>query len=415
MKGKKTFYWLLLFVLLGQHAFSQKIYEWRSLDRAGVYYENGLLTSWPAEGPELVWEYEGIGNGYGSPVFTDDRMYILGEIDTLGYLFSFDLDGKLLWKADYGKEWVKTFPGSRSVPTVVDGLIYVCSGLGNLTCFEAQNGTKKWSVDLMNDLQGSFTMHGHSESPLVDGNKVFLTPGGTENNVVAFDRFTGKLLWSCKGHSERPGYNSPKLIKLKDRDILVTFTAYSLMGIDTETGQLLWTHVQDNLPVAEHKLGMGDTHSNTVLYDNGFIYYAAGDGNCGVKLKLSDDGSKITEIWRNPTFDSFMGGIIKIGDYLYGGTTAKKDLRCIDANTGEVTDSLKLGSGALIADDGMIYYYSQNGKMSLVKANPKKLELISSFKITKGTKEHFSHPVINKGKLYLRRGNAIMAYNIKAS
>jgi len=377
-------------LLIGQQTFSQKIYEWRSLDRAGVYYENGLLTSWPAEGLELVWEFEGLGNGYGSPVFTDDRMYILGEIDTLGYLFAFDLDGKLLWKADYGKEWVKTFPGSRSTPTVVDGLIYVSSGLGNLTCFDVQNGAKKWSVDLMNDLKGSFTMHGHSESPLVDGNKVFLTPGGTENNVVAFDRFTGKLLWSCKGHGERPGYNSPKLIKLKDRDILVTFTAYSLMGIDTESGQLLWTHVQDNLPVAEHKLGMGDTHSNTVLYDNGFIYYAAGDGNCGVKLKLSDDGSKITEIWRNPTFDSFMGGIIKIGDYLYGGTTGKKDLRCIDANTGEVTDSLKLGSGALITDAGMIYYYSQNGKMSLVKANPKKLELISSFKITqKGQRSIF--------------------------
>lgn len=342
-------------------------------------------------------------------------MYILGEIDSIGYLFSFDLDGKLLWKADYGMEWVKTFPGSRSAPTVVDNLIYVCSGLGNLTCFDAENGTKKWSVDLLKDLKGSFTMHGHSESPLVDGDKVFLTPGGVDNNVVAFNRFTGKIIWTCKGHGERPGYNSPKLIKLKNRNILVTFSAYALMGIDTKTGELLWTHVQDNLPIAEHKLGMGDTHSNTVLYDNGFIYYAAGDGNCGVKLKLSDDGSKITEVWRNPTFDSFMGGIVKIGDYLYGGTTAKKDLRCLDTESGEVTDSLKLGSGALIADEDMIYYYSQNGTMSLVKTKPEKMELISSFKITKGTKEHFSHPVINHGKLYIRRGNAIMAYNIKAT
>src|SRR5674476_705807 len=72
--------------------------------------------------------------------------------------------------------------------------------------------------------------------------------------------------------------------------------------------------------------GYGDTHSNTILYEKGFIYYAAGDGNCGVKLKLSDDGTKITEIWRNKSFDSFMGGIVKIGDYLYGSGTVKPQL-----------------------------------------------------------------------------------------
>jgi outer membrane protein assembly factor BamB len=325
--NKKLIILVLITTFLSQFAFSQKICEWRNTNRAGIYNESNLLKSWPKSGPKEVWEYKGIGNGYGSPVFSEDKMFVLGEIDNIGYLFAFDLEGKLLWKVDYGNEWVKTFPGSRSTPTLADNLIYVCSGLGNITCFEASNGEKKWSIDMLKDLNGTFTMHGHSESLVIDGDKVFLTAGGKQNNVVALNRYNGKIIWACEGLGERPAYNSPNLIKLKDRNILVTFSAYALMGIDTKTGKLLWTHIQDNVPIEKHQFGMGDTHSNTILYDNGFIYYVAGDGNCAVKLKLSEDGTKITEIWRNKTFDSYMGGFVKIGDYLFGGTTAKKRLQ----------------------------------------------------------------------------------------
>ncbi|OQX98441.1 MAG: hypothetical protein B6I20_11040 [Bacteroidetes bacterium 4572_117] len=404
---------LITTVLLTQYVNAQKIYEWRGENRSGIYNEKNLLKSWPEQGPELIREYTGIGNGYGSPIFTDDRMYIQGELDSIGYLFAYDLKGELLWKKDYGKEWVESYRGSRSTPTIVDNLIYVCSGLGNITCFDSKNGKKIWFVDMLKDLNGSFTMFGHSESLLIDGDKVFLTAGGADTNVVALNRFDGKIIWVCKGLGERPGYNAPNIIRLENRNILLTFSAYSLMGIDTKTGDLLWTHVQDNLPVEKHKLGMGDTHSNTILYENRFIYYVAGDGNCAVKLKLSQDGKKITEVWRNKKFDSYMGGIVKIGNKIYSCGTAKKDLRRITADTGIVTDSLKLGSGAVILADGMLYYYSQNSKMCLVKPNPEKMELISSFKIKKGTKEHFAHPVINKGILYVRHGNIMLAYNIK--
>jgi len=406
---KKLSLLVVFFVFIGQTNYAQKIYEWRN-NRTGIYPDKNLLKTWPETGPQSVWEYSGIGNGYGSPVFTADRMYILGEIDTVGYLFAFDLKGKLLYKVSYGQEWVKTFRGSRSAPTVVDNLIYVCSGMGNITCFDSEKGDKKWSVNLIQDLHGSYTMHGHSESPLVDGDKVFLMPGGKDTNVVAFNRFTGKIDWICKGVGERPAYNSPNMIKLKNRNILVTFSAYALMGIDAKTGQLLWTHVQDNVPIAEHAPGMGDTHSNTILFDNGFIYYIAGDGNCAVKLKLSADGSSITQQWRNNEVDSYMGGFVKMDSLLFVDGTAKKDFKCVNANTGAIISTLPLGSGNTIMADGLIYYYSQKGIVSLI--NPSKMEVISSFKITKGSAEHFSHPVINNGKLYVRHGNVIMAYAI---
>jgi outer membrane protein assembly factor BamB len=394
---------------------SQIIYQWRGNDRKGIYNEHELLKIWPSAGPQLLWSVDNIGNGYGSPTITNDRIYITGEIDTVAYLFALDLKGKLIWKSDFGKEWVKTFPGSRSAPTVDGELIYITSGMGNLACFDAKTGVRKWFVDMMNDLHGQFIMHGHSESPLIDGEKVFLVPGGRDTNVVAFNKFTGKILWICKGKGERPAYNSPLLIKLKDRNLIVTFSAYNLMGIDTKNGELLWVHEQDNTPLDKRgQMGWGDTHSNTAWYENGFIYYIAGDGNGAVKLQLSADGKEIKQVWRNQDIDNYMGGFIVSGNTIYSCVSEKKGLRTIDANTGKVIDSLKCGTGTIISAEDMLYYYNQKGEMFLIKPDPAKPEIVSNFKITAGTKEHFSHPVIKDGVLYLRHGKVLLAYDIKA-
>jgi hypothetical protein len=160
-------------------------------------------------------------------------------------------------------------------------------------------------------------------------------------------------------------------------------------------------------------LGNGDTHGNTVLYENGSIYYAEGDGNGGVKLNLSNDGNTITEDWHNAGFDSYMGGVVKIGDYLYCGGTLRPVLISVNANSGTVTDSLRVGSGALIAADKMLYYYTQKGNMMLINFNEGKMKQVSSFKISEGTLQHFSHPVINKGILYQRHGTVLMAFDIR--
>jgi outer membrane protein assembly factor BamB len=410
---KKFIILLFLFVQLGINSKAQTNAQWRGTDRNGIYNETNLLKSWPAEGPKLLWANEEVGNGFGSEAITADRIYITGEKDSTGYLSALDLNGKLQWKSDYGKEWVKTFPGSRSTPTVVGDLIYVCSGIGNISCFDTKTGAKKWMVERQKDLHGKTTLHGHSESPLVDGDKVFVTPGGRDTNVVALNRFTGKIIWVSKGAGERPGYNAPMLIKLPQRNIVVTLTAYHLLGLDEKTGEVLWSHEQVNTPLAKRGPGEGDTHGNSIWYENGFIYYIAGDGNGAVKLSLSADGKLIKQIWRNPTIDNFMGGFIKLGDKIYTCTSGRKDLKCVDANTGKVLDSLKVGVGTLICADKMLYYYNQKGEVNLINPNAAKMQLVSTFKITKGALEYFSHPAISKGVFYIRHGKALMAYNIK--
>lgn len=403
----------VLFSFFAEVTAQSEIAEWRGPNRSGIYDGTNLLTSWPEGGPAEMWAAEGIGNGYGSPTVTERGIFITGETDSVAYLYQLNFDGKIANKIKLGEEWVKSFPGSRSAPTVVGDLLYAGTGTGNLYCVNLKDGKIAWTKKFTDDFQGQIPYHGHTDAPVVSGDKLFWVPGGAVHNVVALNRFTGQPIWSSKGLGERSAYNQSKLIKLPARELFVTFTAYNLLAFETSTGQLLWNHAQDNTPLEQRAPGSGDTHCNTPLFYDGALYYCAGDGNCGVKLDLSNDGLQITEAWRNKGFDGYMGGIVKIGDYIYGTGSEKKELLSINAVTGALKSSLNIGTGNVISADGKLYYYNQRGELFLVSVEDGLMNQISTFKIRKGTKEHFSHPVIANGVLYQRHGNVLMAFDIK--
>ncbi len=409
---KIYFLFALLPVFAACNHSNKIVHEFRGPDRSGIYAETDLMRAWPETGPEEVFYIDGIGPGYGSPTIVNDLLYVTGTVDSTAMLYCYSLDGSFQWQLKLGSEWVKNYPGSRCTPTVTGDLLYAGTGKGDLICVDRKNVTIQWTLKL-DELGGVLPLFGHSEAPLVDGSKIFWTVGGPVNNVVAMNRFTGELIWSCMGEKERSAYHPPRVIRLPTgRKVLVTFSAYHMLGIDAASGELLWSHLQDNYPPEQRKPGYGDTHANTVVYDNGFVYYVEGDGNCAVKLAISPDGDSIQEIWRNKRFDSFMGGIVKIGHYLYGCGTASNDLRSLDCLTGAVKDSVKLGPGVVISADSLLYYYAQTGNMYLVHFKDGIMNPVSSFRVTKGSGQQFSHPVIYQGVLYIRRGNAIMGYKI---
>ena len=406
MKIKQIFFAVLVFgLLISTKITAQEVLEWRGADRTGNYNETNLLKKWPEAGPSLLWENNAIGNGYGSPIITNKNIFVLGEIDTICYLFALDLTGKTIWKSKIGEEWVLNYPGARTTPSLVGDLLYVSTGMGSVACFDALTGNKKWSVDMVNDLHGKNVRFGFSECLLVDDNKVFCMPGGSDTNVVALDRFTGKIIWKSKGLGQIPTYCSPMIIKLSDKKILITFSKSSLLGFDVSDGKLLWSHEQE---------GNGDVHVNTPLYENGFIYYITGDGNGAVKLKLTDDGNSITQIWRNKRSDNLMGAFIKVNDYIYTSGYERRFYYSEDEKTGDIIDSVKFDRGAINFADGMLYLYNEKGQMGLFNPNGPKMELVSSFNVTKGTKAHYAHPVICKGILYIRHGKSLLAYNISS-
>jgi outer membrane protein assembly factor BamB len=393
---------LIIFISLSIQA--QTVAQFRGPARDGIYNETNLLTSWPAEGPTLLWKAEGIGNGYSSPIISGDRIFVTGEIDCIGYLFAFNKSGSLIWKKETGHEWMENFTGSRSTPTLVDGLLYVSTGMGRIICFDANTGTEKWSVDKIKDLHGVNVRFGYSEGLLINDNLVYCFPGGPDTNAVALNRFSGEIAWVSKAMGDSTAYTSPMLITLPSRKIVVNFSIHNLVGLAAETGELLWNHKLQ---------GEGDIQANTSLFENGNIYYVSGRSNGAVKLALSVDGRSITKIWNNDKVTDVHGGFVKIGNYVYTSQYKPRRYCSVDATTGQISDSLKFDKGTLIFADGMLYCYTEKGMVGLVKPENGKMELVSSFKMPVGTKEFFTIPVISEGVFYLRHGDAMLAYDIR--
>jgi len=382
--------------------------QWRGPERNGIYKETGLLKRWPEKGPEMLWSFEGLGAGHGSVGIGKDKLYILGMPDTIGVLYAFDYSGKLLWKREYGPEWHVNYTGARSTPVIIDNRLYFESGMGTIFCYDANTGKKIWSADLMKKFDAKNITWGMAESLLINGDIIYCTPGGKEHNVAALNRFTGETIWTSPGNRQPAAYCSPVLVKHNKATLLVTMTSESIIGIDALTGQFYWQVPQ----FQGNKI-----HANTPVYSKGIIYCSSESAktNAGiVALKLSEDGRSVTTIWRNENFKNLMGGIIVKDGYIYGSLYRKSQWCCLDASDGRILySSDKLGDGDIIFADGMFYCYSEKGEMALVSANPSSFDVISKFLIALGTDQHWSHPVIYKGKLYLRHGNALMVYNIK--
>jgi outer membrane protein assembly factor BamB len=402
----------VIIIFSAHQGIAQKVYQWHGENRDGIYNETYLMKKWPDNGPQILWSTEEIGAGFAAPVIANDKVLINGETDGTSYLFAFDLKGKLLWKAPNGKEFKGTgyatnFPGARSTPTVVGDLVYATSGNGRLACFELATGKERWAAEMTVGLSGIENEFGYSESPLIDGDNLYCMPGGPVNNVVALNRLTGKTIWTSKAMGDTTSFCSPFLINLSQRKIFVSLSHHYIFGVDAQNGELLWSQKLENFKY-------DGEHCNTPVYTDGFIYYTAGDGNGNgtVKLELSPDGKSIKEVWRNKAVGNGFGGLVKVDKNLFL-TTNQKKLVCLDANSGVAIDSLKPNPGSLIYADKLFYCYNQTGEMKLIKFENNKFTEISKFKINKGTKEHFSHPVIAGGTLYIRHGKALMAYNIK--
>lgn len=386
--------------------------QWRGAMRDGIFEETELLDQWPQEGPELIWVFEGLGRGYAAPAVSSEGIFVNGEEEGNSYLFALDLEGKLRWKTPNGKEFLgegfsSSYPGTRSTPTVYGKRVYATAGEGQIACFDVKTGTEIWSVNIVEDLGGIRGYFGYSESVGVDEEHVYCFPGGASTNLAALDRHTGKIAWTQSALRDTFAYASPVLIDLPERRILMTTSRHYLMTLDRSNGDLLASY---RLEGYEYD----GEHCNTPVYSDGLIYYVANDipGQGATKLQLTDQGESIRELWRNNKVMNNFGGLVALDGHLF--TTIKGNrLVALDPDNGSVVDSLKVATGSIIYADNKFIIYGNNGTVSLVDYEQKQLEAASQFKVKEGSGQHFSHPVVAAGILYIRHGNALMAYRIK--
>lgn len=400
----RRFFYIIIILAIDLCVQAQEIAQWRGPNRNGVYSETGLLRKWPGNGPKLLWHYDNLGEGYTSAAVTSKGVFTTGMTGNEGFVFAFDIKGQLLWKKAYGSEWNKSHRGTRSTPLIVGDRLYLINGYGKVVCMNCSNGSLVWSVDLVKEYGARIITWGMTENLLSDGDVLYCTPGGTSASLVALDRNTGKLIWKSKDIGGRSAYCSPTLIKLQGRKILVTMMEENICGFDATTGLLLWKVEYTNL---------NSIHANIPVFADGMLYCASHIGPGGKMFKLSENGSSIKEIWRSSSIDTDIGGFLYLNKRLYGTGYSNRRLSCLDWYSGKELYSLRdLAPGNIIANDGLLYIYSQGGKVALVEPETNGFRIISSFNVPLGSGPHWAHLVIFDKKLYVRHGTSLMVYDL---
>ena len=405
----------LAFVLMVLFAAAQPV-QWRGLHRDGKFTDTGLMNKWPEAGPELVLKVEGIGKGYSSVVATDKYIFATGMKDTLDYLSCITPDGKIKWQVPYGHSWTQSFPETRSTPTIEGDRVYTISGVGELSCFNVEDGKNIWKVNVDKDYHAEWHIWGVAESPLIVDDKVICTPGGSTTSVVAFDKMTGKLIWQSECVGGQRSYISPTIYEYKDFRYILAATSTTLIALDPTTGKVAWTFKYYDGTKWDQP---GLIWANTPTFNGRDIFLSMGYDYRNAMIEMSEDGKSVTEKWSNTVLDNHHHGLIYVDGYLYGSnwlSNSKGKWVCLDWNTGDVKYETEwITKGEMAYADGLLYVMEEkSGTVALAKPDPQGFEVISSFKLQGGSGPFWSHPFIANGKLYLRHGDVLFVYNIKA-
>lgn len=422
MKTRSCFL-LAVFVLitLPYIGFPQEKSGWRGPERTGVYNELGLLKVWPDGGPQLLWSNEQLPAGYSSITIANETVYLTGIKDTMDVLVALDLNGKIKWQTPYGRTWVDAFPDSRSTPTIDGDKAYVTSGMGSVVCLNAITGQIIWNVNAFKQFEGRFGSWGYAESPLVVDNKVIFTPCGEKTTIIALDKYSGETVWQSKSMHDTAAYVSPLLIQNDEKKLIITITGTYLLVVDAENGNILssanYAGLKNEKSVKVWP-GAPYTNTNTPIYKDQKIYITGGYDHVGAMYSVFNDFKTLSLDWIDETLDVHHGGAVLVDGYIYGSNWINNRIGkwcCIEWQSGKTMYEKEWKTkGSIISNDGMLYCYEEKtGFVALAKATPEDFVIVSSFKIPLGKGFCWSHPAIDNGVLYIRHGNALMAYKIK--
>ncbi len=388
--------------------------QFRGPNRDGLSADTGLLKDWPAEGPKVAWQAKGIGGGYASVSLAGGRIFTLGNKGRACFVHALDREsGKLLWSVEIGK------PGGNlgSTPTVEGDRLYAVGQEGDLVCVDIPGQKVLWRKSFFSDFGGKYGGWHYTESPLVDGERLVCTPGGRDS-MVALKKDTGDVIWKCALPSgEAAGYSSIVVADVGGVRQYVQLLADSLVGVEAATGKLLWRYGEAN-----RRFGGNTANIPTPIVKGDHVFCAAGYGRGAALLRLvpQDGGIKVEEVYFSRPLTNKHGGVILVGDHLYGDRDDSGSPFCADFRTGKVVpgwekrpETQGKKSVAVTYADGRLYFRYENGFVALVESDPAGYKERGGFTVPKTRGPSWAHPVVVGGRMYLREQDTLWCYDLK--
>ncbi|MCI0702917.1 MAG: PQQ-like beta-propeller repeat protein [Planctomycetia bacterium] len=388
----------------------------RNADRSGVSRDTKLLKQWPKNGPPLAWKTPGIGIGFSSVAVNGDKVFTMGDVKQDCFLFGINrAKGTKLWELKVGRAG-GNFAGPRCTPATDGTLVFGLGQHGDLVCVNAKTGKEVWRKSLTKDFEGDSGGWNYTESPLIDGDNLIVTPGGSQATMVTLEKKSGKQVWAgTVPNGDTAGYSSVVIAQLGGVKQYVQLMANGLVSFSAKDGKMLWRYGTKG-----DRFGGNTANIPTPIVSGEYVFAAAGYGRGGALLKITKDGEKfnVEEVYWNRQLNNKHGGVILVGDKLYGDRDDGGRPWCAEFKTGKVLwtrDGGKgSGSAALTFADGKLYIRYADGWVVLADATADSYTEISSFKVPNAQGNCWAHPVVVGGKLYIRERDTLWCYDVKA-
>ncbi len=371
---------------------------------SGVSDENGLASSWPANGPPVLWRAE-LGQGYSSFACSGDRVYTLDQSRSAECVACLDVrTGREIWRRGIDLPWKfdSDLPGPRSTPTLAGGRVYYAGAFGVAGCLDARNGSPIWSFNVTETFRGEGTFFGYACSPLVEGGRVFLSAGGRDAAVVALDAKTGSVLWTSG--SGPASYASAMPITVGGRRQIVVSLMNVIEGLDPATGNRLW----------ESRGSKGyDEHTAQPLWEEPWLLAPTSFRLGSRCFRL--DASGLTPAWQGRVLSNDFVSSVARGGLVYGfdledmqptgERPAAGRFKCIEIATGKVRWQAKeTGMASVVAADGKLILWNESGELILARETPERYEEMGRAPIFYN-EVCWTAPAFDRGRLFLRAQN----------
>jgi outer membrane protein assembly factor BamB len=382
--------------------------QWQGPDRTRLSKETGLLKEWPAAGPPVVWTANGLGSGFGSMAVARDRVFVQGMRGGNSVVIALSrADGKEVWSKTLGEPQSNDRgPGPRGTPTVDGDRLYVLTENGDLACLKT-DGSVVWQRNILHDFGGRQLKWLISESPLVDGPHLVVTPGGPGAGMVKLDKMTGKTIWTAKELSDPAAYSSVVAADVQGVRTYMTFTASAGVGVRASDGKLMFRY-----PTAANRVA----NVATPIFSNGKVFFTSAYGTGGGLLELTAQNGEVAakEVYFTPNMKNHHGGVVLVDGYIYGFNDAI--LTCLEFASGNVMwRDRSVGKGSVTYADGHLYIQSETNVVGLAEATPSGYREKGRFDIPDKGLPSWAHPVVSDGRLYVRNQDTLLVYDVKAA